>query len=320
MADPLNPPVDTVEEIENPISVTLTAGDPVAAGSVAAVDAVATTSVTAPAAATFTNVDGNTSLTIDGLNTGTRTLRDSLQSRLNSIADAINTGGFADASDVTAKFNALVTNLNAALGALATSANTRFGVQSGNIADVYAALQLVDEKVRAFDNVFGLEAGDLATKLDSIQQFFDALTEADVDLVTALDAAIDELNSRPVTHMVEVSVGTADGTYTFLNVDHGIPEFTDPTGAEYVAMAQVVGNANAQVEIVSKGAGSFVLQVRTKNLTIVDQPMDCVTTPVKVAVSVNHLPVNVLSFAVDRLTAGNVVGDVPGTTTDTVGQ
>ncbi|GAB6043574.1 hypothetical protein [Endothiovibrio diazotrophicus] len=316
MADPNAAPVDTAEELNTPITVTVDAGTPVSAPTVGAVDDLGGAVVSAPAAPTFTPRTPSDTLSEANLNINVQTLGASVTARLQELSNQIGGAGLAKAADVKARLDALIGNMNTALGVLAGNVNARFSTTASNINTLAGVIALVDEKVMAIDEVFGLNAGDIAAQLTSIQQFFDSLSESDMDLVGALDAAIDELNSRPVHRGVEVMVTASNGIYSFALLDHGFPE---QTVDDYVVTAQVIGNPQAMAYVTAKTSVGCAIEIKSNGVHVTPQPVDCATTPVKVAIGVTHAPVHVLTFGVDVINSGSVVGDPVGTHVENVG-
>lgn len=303
--------------------------------------------ISAPASVSYTQVSTSDAITNESLNRTAESLMNSINEKLGAFAtsssSATNTAiseiksaltnlvnstnaGFAkvktenddQVTEIDQKIDGAVTEINDVINQvrqgninqnldIASKMNQLSGETKANLSKLLAALQNIDKKVQALDDVYMTDA-DMAERITSVNALIETLRNGDLDIVDVLKGTVNEINGLERQTSKEVTLMSAGGVYNFNLVNEGFPQFT--SSADYTIEAEVIGNSKVAVSIENKTKDDADLIVKSCGVHFVPQPIDGSVTPVKILVKITHAKLNPLTFNVDTLdsawvTAGN---------------
>jgi hypothetical protein len=311
--DPI-PPVDPAAiQYPQPVDVTApTVTKKVTTGSVA-VDTV-----------TFTPISTGGQITADTLNQDATSLAVSINAALAGMKTSVNTAlsgidsSMSDQiSDINSQIDALATGINAALNnisdkeVLQTQGLT--GAMNGAVTAVMARMSVL---VDAINGITGQIAGlsstyetnaDMAAKVAQINGLIATIGHSGADLLLAINSLINAVNALPITRHKVLTLNSSAGTYQFLTVAEGWPQFTSRD--QYGVVLVVRDNLQVQADLVGDNAAGFTIMLRSNGVNFTPQPWDASVTPVRVSVLLTHLPLTPLAFNVTELGDGASVTD-----------
>jgi hypothetical protein len=267
----------------------------------------------------FTPITGDTDLSLAALNQTTDTLRASTNAGFLALATAINVA-FGDlnsdsasqVAEINARLASLQTGMNAAFENirvnernqtedLTTAVNTRFGEVKSAMDALKAYAEQLAASQAALDETFATDA-DLAAKLARINSFIETIDKSALDLVSALDLAVDELNGLRRVEEKEITVTSANGVYDFVMATEGFGEFI--AASDYTARVQVWDNAQALAFPEEKTKDGFKIRIKSHGKHFIPQPWQADAVPVKVVVTVTHGKRDPLTLSVDAMGQG----------------
>lgn len=317
--------IDASAEIQQPA--------PVDVGTQSVDSKISIQSVSAPADVTYTQVTTADEVTNESLNRTAETLAADINAKLGTFATAISaalsdagTDLSAQVSEINRVIGNFRTDVNAALSEIrdkeieqttdiTTAVNARLAVLVTNLSALKTGVEDVDAKIKALNDVYATDA-EAAQNIANVNAFLETLRATDVDFLTAVDSAIDELNGLERIQRKTFSVSAGSGERIIDTVLDGFGEFL--SSDDYNVTADVVGNHKVSVDIKNKTAAGFKLELRSKGVHFVPQPHDASVTPVDVVVTVTHAKRDPLTFNVDTLNSSFVTNG-SGTDSNTVG-
>lgn len=336
-------------DISTPAVVSTASSKTVTAGSISAVSITPFTNVT------FSTVSTTDEITNESLNRNATSLASSVNTQMGAFTSSITLAVNGLKGDVATSINTLtsdinnklaslkseqdtqVSGINSQLSNLATDINNQIDTirsaesqQSSDIAskinilagELTANIALVKDvadnaqlKISELDNVYGTDS-QMAVQVANIDALINTLRGSDVNFLTAVNGAIDEINGMTRTFSKEILVSAGNGVYTFSNLAEGAGDFVN--ASDYVVEVEAIGNFKTRASLENKTKDGFDVRVISHGVHFVPQPVDCSVTPVKVTVTMNYAKKNPLTFNVDTLNS-SFISNGAGTDTNIVG-
>lgn len=246
-----------------------------------------------------------------GVSGDTQTSLNSLVSEINIALAGIKADNASEVSEVNAKIAALIADINAGFAEVRSAESTQSTqiatklnkVSSDLNAQDVALKAAIDEafsRITALDDVFGTDA-DIANKVSIINSFIETLRVEDLDIVTAVDGVLKDLNAIERSFSKEITVSAASGVYAFDTLVEGLGQFA--SAADYTVLVDEVGNPQAMAFATEKTASGFNIRIKSYGVHFVPQPVDCSVTPAKVTVKISFSRPSLLVYGINELNA-----------------
>jgi hypothetical protein len=270
---------------------------------------------------------GQISTAVNNLRNETDSSISTLVGNVNAQLTQLKAEADGQVGNINTQIDALIADMNAQMGVIriknaeqsantATQINTISGELTANIIKVKTIADDAQTKIAALDDVYKTDV-EAAERIAAVNALIDTLNGADLDFVTAVDGAIDEINQMKRIKVKEIVVNSATGVYNFNTSVEGFGEFLSV--GDYEADITVIGNGKVHASISNKTEAGFNISLTSNGVHFVPQPIDASTTPVTVSVEVKHSKRNPLTFNVDTLNT-SFVTDGSGTDSNTVGE
>lgn len=263
---------------------------------------------------------------INNLSSDTDTQIQALKNSVNDALQALKTDGDNQVSEIDTKIDSIIAEVNIALEDIrvknldqsnqtATKINEIAGELSGRDEALKLAIDNAQAKIAALDDVYGTDT-EFAARVAEVNSLLDTIRGTDLDVVSVLNSAVDELNVMKRVQTKILSINSGNGVYNFNLSAEGFGEFLNST--DYNVTLNVINAPKTQAYVDNKTESSFDIYVKSEGVHFVPQPIDCSVKSVTVEVVVTHNKRNPMTFEVDVLN-DSFVTDGAGTDATYVG-
>lgn len=246
---------------------------------------------------------------LTGVSGDAQTSLNNLVTEINSALTAIKNDNSAQVTEVNSKIAGLISEINSGFAevrdaetsqstSIAAKMNTMSTELNAQDVALKAAIDEAFARITALDDVFGTDA-DIAGKVQVINSFIESLRTTDVDFITALDGAIDDLNAIERQFSKEITVSAASGVYAFDTLAEGLGSFAN--ASDYTVLVDAIGNPQTMAFSTEKVAAGFNVRIKSYGVHFVPQPVDCSVTPVKVTVKISYTRPVLLTYGVSTI-------------------